>query len=108
MYADAVDDPVRPRRIDVPLNHHFLDRYRAFDSCDDGGKLKQQSVAHRLDDAPAPARHERLRCFTMLPHRPRRPDLVLAHQAGIADDVDRHDRSEFAGFGHCAPQTGLP
>ena len=31
----------------------------------------------------------------MLAHRLRRPRLVLTHQAGIADDVDRHIAASF-------------
>ena len=38
-------------------------------------------------------------------HGARRPRLVLAHEAGIADDVYGHDRGEFAGFSHYAPQA---
>ncbi len=38
----------------VALDHQLLDRDRAFDGGDDGGKLQQQPVAHRLDDAAAP------------------------------------------------------
>ena len=41
------------------------------------------------------------------PHRPRRPGLVLAHEARIADDVDRHDRGQSAGFGHSNPQERI-
>ena len=37
----------------------------------------------------------------------RRPRLVLAHQARVADDVDRHDRGEAAGRGHCSGTPAL-
>ena len=45
----------------------------------------------------------------MLAHRLRRARLVFTHQAGIADDVDRHNRGKFSGFGHGAtpPIAGL-
>ena len=88
----------------VALDHQLLDRDRAFDGGDDGGKLQQQPVAHRLDDAAPEARHDRPRRLAMLAHRPRRPRLVLAHQAGIADDVDGHDRGEAASTCHWLPQ----
>ena len=66
--ADAVDDALRLRRVSVALDHQFLDRNRAFDGGDDGGKLQQQPVAGRLDDAPAAVRHDRPRRLAMLAH----------------------------------------
>ena len=84
--------------VGVALDHQLLDRDRAFDGGDDGGEFQQQPVAHRLDDAPPQPRHDRPRRLAMLSHRERRPRLVLAHQAGIADDIDGHDRGEVAGI----------
>ena len=100
MDADAIDDPPRLRRIDVALDHHVLDRNRAFDGGDDGGKLEQHTVAHGLDDPAAETRDDRSRRFAMLAHRLRRPRLILAHQAGIADNVDGHDCGKFPCFAH--------
>ena len=105
--ADAVDDALRLRRLGVALDHQLLDRDRAFDGGDDGGKLQQQPVARRLDDAPAEARHDRPRRLAMLAHRPRRPRLVLAHQARVADDVDGEDRGEAAGRRSLLGDAGL-
>ena len=105
--ADAVDDALGLGDVGVALGHQLLDRDRAFDGGDDGGKFQQQPVTHRLDDAPAVARHDRPRRLAMLAHRPRRPRLVLAHQAGIADDVDGHDRGKPASTCHRLPQQGL-
>ena len=106
MDADAIDDTLAIRRLGVPLDHQLLDRDRAFNRVDHGRKLKQQPIAHRLDDAPASARNEWPRRVAMLAHRTRRPRLILAHEARVADDVDRHDRGELAGFGHRVPQDG--
>ena len=106
MDADAIDDTLAIQRLGVPLDHQLLDRDRAFHSVDHGRKLKQQPVAHRLDDAPAPARNEWPRRVAMPAHRTRRSRLVLAHQARVADDVNRHDRGELPGFGHRIPQDG--
>ena len=100
MDADAIDDPPRLRRIDVALDHHVLDRNRAFDGGDDRGKLEQHTVAHGLDDPAAEIRNDRSRRFAMLAHRLRRPRLILAHQAGIADNVDGHDCGKFPCFAH--------
>ena len=95
--ADAVDDALSLGTSRVALGHQLLDRDRAFDGGDDGRKLQQQPVAHRLDDASAKAGHDRPRRLAMLANAERRPRLVLAHQTGIADDVDGHDRGEAAG-----------
>ena len=64
--ADAIDDALGLRNVGVALGHQLLDRDRAFDGGDDGGKLQQQPVAHRLDDAPAKTRHDRPRRVAML------------------------------------------
>ena len=85
----------------VALRHQLLNRDRAFDGRDDGGKLQQQPVARRANDAPAFLDDQRPRGVAMLAHRLRRPRLVLAHQARVADDVDGEDRGEAAGCGHC-------
>ena len=64
--ADAIDDALGLGRLGVALDHQFLDRDRAFDRGDDGGKLQQQPVARRLDDAAAEARHDRPRRLATL------------------------------------------
>jgi len=100
MDADAIDDPPRLRRIDVALEHHVLDRDRTFDGGHDRGELQQQSVAHGLDEPTAETGDDRSRRPTMLADSLRRPGLILAHQARITDDVDRHDCGEFPCFAH--------
>ena len=60
----------------------------------------QQAVARRLDDAAALARDERRRRLALLADRPRRPRLVLAHEARVADDVGGEDRGKLPGFRH--------
>ena len=102
--ADAIDDTLRLGNVGVALDHQRLDRDRAFDGGDDGGKLQQQPIARRLDDPAPKSRHDRPRRLAMLAHRLRRARLVLAHQSGIADDVDGHDRGESPVFGHCTPK----
>jgi creatinine amidohydrolase len=45
--------------------------------------------------------------LAMLANDPRCPCLILPHEAGIADDIDGHDRGELACFGHPVPQAVL-
>jgi hypothetical protein len=105
--ADAVEDALRLGRPGVALGHQFLDRDRAFDGGDDGGKLEQEPVAGRLDDAAAETRYHRPRRLAMLADRPRGPRLVLAHEARVADDIDGEDGGEAAGGGHCSGTSAL-
>ena len=71
------------------------------------GNSSSTPVARRLDDAPAEARDDRPCRLAMLADRPRRPRLVLAHQARVADDVGGEDRGEAAGGGHCSGTPAL-
>jgi hypothetical protein len=94
--ADAVDDALIIGGPGVALDHQLLDRNRAFDGGDDGGKLQQEAIADDPDDAPAVTRHDRPRRLAMLANAKRRPRLILAHQARVADDIDGEDRGEAA------------
>ena len=94
--ADAIENALRIGGTGVALRHQTLDRDRAFDGGDDRGKFQQKFVAGRLDDAAAVARDDRPRRVAMFADRPRRPRLVLAHEARIADDVGGEDRGEAA------------
>src|SRR5262249_35021771 len=89
----------------VALDHHLLDEDRAFDRRHDGREFKQDSVAGRLDDPPAKRTNDRGRGLAPLAHELRRPGLVLAHEARIADDVGGKDSCEAAGGGHLSPWT---
>ena len=93
--------------VGVAPGHQLLDGDCAFDRGDDGGKLEQEPVARRLDDAPAEARHDRPRRLAMLSNAKRRPRLVLAHQARVADDVGGEDRGEAAGRRHSSGTPAL-
>ena len=104
--ADAVDDALRlGRRRRCAPTISFWIAIAHSTAATTRGKLQQQPVAHRLDDAAAALRHQRPRRLAMLAHRPRRPRLVLAHQAGVADDVDGHDRGEFTNIRHSVPRS---
>ena len=100
--AYAIDDAAGLQNTDVALDHQLLNRDSAFDRGDHRRKFEQQPVAHRLDDPAPEPRHDWPGRLAMLAHRFRRPRLVLAHQARVADDVDGHDRGEAAGRGHCS------
>jgi len=103
--ADPKDDALSFRSVGVALGHQLMNSGSAFDCGDDRGKFQQQPVAHRLDDPSARVRDQRSRHVDTFAHCSRRPGLVLTHQAGIADHVDNHDRSESAGFSHSTPQA---
>ena len=92
--ADAIEDALLLGRVGVALGHHGLDRDRAFDRGDNGGKLQQHAIAHRLDEPAAERPHDRRRRLAPLADRLRRPRLVLAHEARVADDVGGEDRGE--------------
>ena len=78
-------DSLGLRHIGAAVDHQPLDLNRAFDGRDDGGKLQQEAVARRLDDAASSPRHWARR-LAMLAHRARRARLVLAHEPRVADD----------------------
>ena len=90
----------------VQLGHHRLNLDRGLDRRDDRGKLDEQPVAHGLDDAAAFLGDDRRRGLAARPHRIGRAALVLAHQPGIADDVDGHDCGEFSRLNHRVPLVG--
>ena len=100
--ADAIADALLLWHVGVALGHHGLDRHRAFHGGDDGGKLQQHAIARRLDEPAAERAHDRRRRLSSLAHRLRRPGLVLAHEARVADHVGGEDRGEAAGGGHCS------
>jgi hypothetical protein len=87
------------RDFGVALNHQHLNRDCAFDSGDDRGKLQEQPVAQRLHDPAVQLGHDRPCGLAMFADAQRSSRRVLAHQSGVADDVDSHDRGEAAAGG---------
>ena len=73
----------------VPLGHHRLHSYRAFDRIDHRGKLKQHAVTRGLDDAATMLRHERIGDRAVFAESAGGADLVEAHEPRIACDVSR-------------------
>ena len=93
--ADAKDDAAVLGNVDVPLLHGRLQVHGAVHRVDRAGKLHQQPVAGRLDEPPAVVGDPGVDEFA--PERLQgreRTALVAPHQAGIADDVRRHDRCQ--------------
>ena len=89
------------------LGHPPLDGDRAFDRGDYGRELDENSIAHRFENTPAVRCDDRGGSLTPLEHGARRPGLVLAHEARIADDVGGEDRGELAGGGHGSGSPAL-
>src|SRR6202011_5221321 len=70
-------------------------------------KFEQEPVARGLDNTAAVARHDRPRRLAPLADRPRRPGLVLAHEARVADHIGGEDRGKAAGGAHCSGTPAL-
>ena len=100
--SHPVGEPSRFRQMFVPARGVGLHRQRASDRGDHGRKLDQKSVAHRLEHPAAVLGDDRLGRLAAFPHRRRRPRLVLAHHARIADNVGGEDCSEAARDGHAS------
>jgi hypothetical protein len=64
--ADAIEDALGLEGSGVALGHQVLDRDRAFDGGDDGGKLQQKPIARRLNDPATVVGDHRTRCLPML------------------------------------------
>ena len=90
--ADAEGNAFVLRHGRVAIRHADLNRQNAFDCADDAWELKQQPVAHGLDDAAAMLGDQRVNQFRPVrPERSKRTGLVGAHQARIANYVGRND-----------------
>jgi hypothetical protein len=103
--ADAVENASGLGNVRIAFGHLLLHANRALDRRDDRRKLQQHAVAHRLDEPAAESANDRRRRLAMRPHCARRPGLVLAHQARVADDVRGDDCRQLAGLGH---SSGIP
>ena len=89
---DPEADALRLGDVPLPLGHALLDRDRASDGIDDGGKLAQRAVAHELDDAPAVLGDERVDELAAVDLQAlERAGLVAPHEPAVADHVGRQD-----------------
>ena len=79
----------------VPLDHTFLNADAAFDGGDNAGKLQQQAIAHRLDDAPAMFGDQGVDQFgAVRAQSAERTGFVRTHKTRIADNVSGYDGRE--------------
>ena len=97
MYPDAKGHrPVR-RDAGVAQDHRALYLDRALDGFDHAGELDQHPVAGRLDRVPMMFRDLRVdELVSVCPEGGKRPRLVDAHEAAVADHVGGQDGGEFA------------
>ena len=73
----------------VPLGHHRLHGYCAFDRIDHRGKLKQHAVPRGLHETTPVLRHESIGDHAVFAERAGGADLVEAHEPRVARDVSR-------------------
>src|SRR5262249_36128777 len=78
----------------VTFGHHRLHGYRALNSIDHRGKLKQHTVTRGLDDAPSVLRHESIGDLAVFAESARGANLVEAHEPRVACDISRDYGSE--------------
>lgn len=104
--ADAyLDAPILGYALIAP-RHFTLKHSRTLDRIDHAAELGQQTVTHQLEDAAVvfgDFRFEQL--LAVPPQAVERVDLVLRHQAAVADYVSGEDRGEVALsalFGHAS------
>lgn len=85
------------RNIGVTLGHAPLDRHRAPQGIDHAGEFDQRAVAHELDDA-APMRGDQGigKVGAVGLQRVQGSGLVLAHEAGVTDNVRGQDGGQLA------------
>jgi len=86
--ADTEYDPLILRRCSVPLGHPALHRDRAGDGLNDARELDQDAVTGGLDDAAFVLRDARIDQVAAVASKTgKSPNLVLAHEAAVADDI---------------------
>ena len=90
--SDPERDPLVLGNADVAPGERLLDVDGAGQSVDDARELRQQAVAHQLDDAPAVGGHLGIDQVTAKRlERGERAGLVRLHEARVADHVRGQD-----------------
>jgi hypothetical protein len=95
--ADPKIDPLVARDRGVPFGHATLDRDRTGDGLDHAGKLDQQAIAGRLDDAAPVFGYFRIDEFASMTSEPRKgAGLILTHEAAVSGDISGEDGRQSA------------
>ena len=93
--ADAED--FATRRPHAPLLDFALQRRRPLNRGDDALELRQQTIAHGLEDLAALAIDRAAdQHLVDRPHEAQRLVFAVIDQPRIADDIERNDRNQFA------------
>ena len=72
----------------IAVGHSALDHGSTLDGVDDAGELDQRAIAHELDDAAVELFDRGVDQFAAAALQPlQRADLILAHEAAVADHV---------------------
>ena len=92
----------------VALGQAALEDDGAFDRIDDAAELRQQAVAHQLEDAAVMLVDLRLEQLLAVRAQPlERPGLILLHEPAVADHVGGEDRGEPAFHAIAPPHRRL-
>ena len=88
----------------VAFGHRPLYQDGTFDRIDDAAELRQQAIAHQLEDAAAVLGDLRLeQLLAVRPQAVERPRFVLLHEAAVADHVGGEDGREPAFHSQASP-----
>ena len=95
--ADTNHDALILGRASLPLSHAALDIDGALDRIDDASELRQNAVAHELEDAAAMLRYLRFNQFKPVGLQPLEGfRFILLDQPAVADDIGGEDGGQFA------------
>jgi hypothetical protein len=90
-------DALTLRLAGVSLRHSSLDIDRALNRIDDAGELREDAVAHELEEAAAMLRYRRFNEFNAVSLDPLKGfGFVLVHQAAVSDNVSGKNCGELA------------
>ena len=95
--ANANIDALILRLAGVSLRHSSLDIDRALNCVDDAAELREDAVAHKLEDAAAMPRYRRFNEFIAVSLDSLKGfRFVLLHQAAVSDNVSGKNGGELS------------
>jgi hypothetical protein len=104
MYADAKFDPPFRRQARVALDHAVLDFDGTAHRVDHAAELDDRPVAGALDDAAMMSGGGGVDEIAAQPPKTRkRPVLIGARKARVANDIRNQDRGELSGLAYWRP-----